>query len=93
NDMEELVARERQPLGIDDRPGAPAIRIGQGEIRFEHVTFRYDNHPAPLYDDCSMRSAPGERGGLGGTRVDLFDTIAALAAADSNLAHALRIHY
>lgn len=26
NDMEELVALERQPLGIDDRPGAPAIR-------------------------------------------------------------------
>ena len=36
---------------------------------------------------------PVERGGLGGTLVDLFDTIATLAAADSNLAHALRIHY
>ncbi|WP_175943327.1 ABC transporter ATP-binding protein [Burkholderia pyrrocinia] len=66
NDMEELVALERQPLGIDDRPGAPAIRIGQGEIRFEHVTFRYGNHPVPLYDDFSMRIAPGERVGLVG---------------------------
>ncbi len=36
---------------------------------------------------------PVERGGIGGTLVDLFDTIATLAAADSNLAHALRIHY
>ncbi|WP_342705857.1 ABC transporter ATP-binding protein/permease [Burkholderia arboris] len=66
NDMEELVALERQPLGIDDRPDAPAIRIGQGEIRFEHVTFRYGNHPVPLYDDFSMRIAPGERVGLVG---------------------------
>ncbi|KVL47892.1 multidrug ABC transporter ATP-binding protein [Burkholderia territorii] len=66
NDMEELVALERQPLGIDDRPGAPAIRIGEGEIRFEHVTFRYGNHPVPLYDDFSMRIAPGERVGLVG---------------------------
>ncbi|MBR8323486.1 MULTISPECIES: ABC transporter ATP-binding protein [Burkholderia cepacia complex] len=66
NDMEELVALERQPLGIDDRPGAPAIRIGQGEIRFEHVTFRYGDHPVPLYDDFSMRIAPGERVGLVG---------------------------
>ncbi|MCA8031675.1 ABC transporter ATP-binding protein/permease [Burkholderia arboris] len=66
NDMEELVALERQPLGIDDRPGAPAIRIDRGEIRFEHVTFRYGNHPVPLYDDFSMRIAPGERVGLVG---------------------------
>ena len=36
---------------------------------------------------------PVEHGGLGGTLVDLFDVIATLAAADSNLAHALRIHY
>ncbi|MGZ2749370.1 acyl-CoA dehydrogenase family protein [Burkholderia stagnalis] len=40
-----------------------------------------------------MLRIPVERGGLGGTLVDLFDTIATLAAADSNLAHALRIHY
>ncbi|HEF5874046.1 TPA: ABC transporter ATP-binding protein [Burkholderia cenocepacia] len=66
NDMEELVALERQPLGIDDRPGAPAIRIRQGEIRFEHVTFRYGNHPVSLYEDFSMRIAPGERVGLVG---------------------------
>ncbi|MGK8206474.1 acyl-CoA dehydrogenase family protein [Burkholderia cenocepacia] len=36
---------------------------------------------------------PAEWGGLGGSLVDLFDVIATLAAADSNLAHALRIHY
>ncbi|KVW63572.1 ABC transporter ATP-binding protein [Burkholderia ubonensis] len=66
NDMEELVALERQPLGIDDKPGAQPIRIMRGEIRFEHVTFRYGNHPVALYDDFSMRIAPGERVGLVG---------------------------
>ena len=64
NDMEELVALENHPLGIDDKPDAPAIAIERGEIRFEHVTFRYDAHAAPLYADFSMRIAPGERIGL-----------------------------
>jgi alkylation response protein AidB-like acyl-CoA dehydrogenase len=36
---------------------------------------------------------PVEWGGLGGSLVDEFEVIATLAAADSNLAHALRIHY
>lgn len=36
---------------------------------------------------------PVEQGGLGGSLVDLFDVIVTLAAAESNLAHALRIHY
>jgi len=66
NDMEELVALDSQPLGIDDRPGAPALHVSQGEIRFEHVTFRYGNHPEPLYEDFSIRIAPGERVGLVG---------------------------
>ncbi|MGU7772812.1 ABC transporter ATP-binding protein [Burkholderia sp. MR1-5-21] len=66
NDMEELVELKRQPLGIDDQPGAQPIRITQGEIRFEHVTFRYGNHPVALYDDFSMCIAPGERIGLVG---------------------------
>ncbi|WP_414447846.1 acyl-CoA dehydrogenase family protein [Burkholderia sp. 22PA0099] len=36
---------------------------------------------------------PEASGGLGGSLVDLFEVISTLAAADSNLAHALRIHY
>ncbi|MGH8780040.1 ABC transporter ATP-binding protein [Paraburkholderia sp.] len=66
NDMEELVALEREPLGIDDKPGAPTIVIDRGEIRFEHVTFRYGVQRNPLYDDFSVRIAPGERIGLVG---------------------------
>jgi alkylation response protein AidB-like acyl-CoA dehydrogenase len=36
---------------------------------------------------------PVEWGGLGGTLEDLFEVVATLAAHDSNLSHALRIHF
>jgi len=66
NDMEELVALERTPLGIDDRRGAVPIAIGAGGIRFEQVTFQYGAHPTPLYRDFSVAIKPGERVGLVG---------------------------
>jgi ATP-binding cassette, subfamily B, bacterial len=66
NDMEELVSLEKQPLGIEDRKGARPITIGKGEIRFEHVTFHYGSLETALYDDFSVRIAPGERIGLVG---------------------------
>jgi len=66
NDMEELVSQESQPLGIEDRPGAGPITIGKGEIHFEHVTFHYGTSGQPLYDNFSVRIAPGERVGLVG---------------------------
>jgi len=66
NDMEELVALERQPLGVEDVPGARPLRITRGEIRFEHVSFHYGRHDTPLYQDFSVRIAPGERVGLVG---------------------------
>jgi ATP-binding cassette subfamily B protein len=66
NDMEELVSLEAQPLGIEDKPGAGPIAIGKGEIRFDHVTFCYDGHTTPLYDDFSVHITPGERVGLVG---------------------------
>ncbi|QYD67222.1 ABC transporter ATP-binding protein/permease [Paraburkholderia edwinii] len=66
NDMEELVALEHEPLGIEDHPDARPIDITRGEIRFEHVTFRYGALQSPLYADLSIRIAPGERIGLVG---------------------------
>ncbi len=36
---------------------------------------------------------PVEQGGLGGSLVDLFEVIATIAAHESNVAHALRIHF
>ncbi len=66
NDMEELVEIEGQPYGIADKPGAPAIRIGNGEIAFNDVTFHYGKHDAALYRDFSVRIEAGERVGLVG---------------------------
>ena len=66
NDMEELVALDRMPLGIDDKAGARPIPIGDGRIAFEKVTFQYGAHPSPLYRDFSVTIAPGERVGLVG---------------------------
>jgi ATP-binding cassette, subfamily B, bacterial len=66
NDMEELVSLENQRLGIEDQPGARPITIGKGEIRFEHVTFHYGSLAKALYDNFSVRIAPGERVGLVG---------------------------
>ena len=64
--MEELVDFQSEPLGIEDRPGARPIRITQGSISFDKVTFHYGNHRSPLYRDFSVDIAPGERVGLVG---------------------------
>jgi len=50
---------ERTPE-ITDRPGAPALDAGRGEIRFEHVSFAYD--PArPILHDVSFTVHPGQK--------------------------------
>jgi len=48
--------RERPEVG--DAPDAPALRMGRGEVVFEHVSFHYE--PArPVLVDLSLRIAPG----------------------------------
>lgn len=64
--MEELVDFQSEPLGIEDRPGAGPIPIGDGRITFDKVTFHYGNHRLPLYRDFSVEIASGERVGLVG---------------------------
>ncbi|MBZ9760895.1 ABC transporter ATP-binding protein/permease [Mesorhizobium sp. CA8] len=66
NDMEELVDFQSEPLGIEDRPDARPIRITDGHITFDKVTFHYGNHLLPLYRDFSVDIATGERIGLVG---------------------------
>ncbi|MHA6300107.1 ABC transporter ATP-binding protein [Devosia sp. CAU 1758] len=66
NDMEELVSLYDQKLGIEDKPGAKAIAIGEGRIRFDNVTFQYGAHATALYKDFSVEIKPGERVGLVG---------------------------
>ncbi|MEJ1965338.1 MAG: ABC transporter ATP-binding protein [Gammaproteobacteria bacterium] len=66
NEMEELVRLYDVPLGVADMEDAKPLRIRAGEVRFEHVTFRYAGQTTPLYRDLNVRIAAGERIGLVG---------------------------
>jgi ATP-binding cassette subfamily B protein len=66
NEMEEMVQMHAQPLGIANQIGAPPIRVREGEIVFDRVTFRYGAHAVPLFQDLSVRIEAGERVGLVG---------------------------
>jgi ABC-type transport system involved in Fe-S cluster assembly fused permease/ATPase subunit len=50
---------EREPE-IIDRPGAPALDAGRGEIRYEHVSFAYEPE-RPILHDVSFTVAAGEK--------------------------------
>ncbi|QCW27176.1 ABC transporter ATP-binding protein/permease [Lysobacter enzymogenes] len=39
--LERMFALLDEPVEVVDRPGAPALRVGGGEVRFENVSFRY----------------------------------------------------
>lgn len=66
NEMEELVELDAAPYGVADKSGATPIRIGDGAVDFETVTFQYGGHATPLYKDFSVAIKPGERIGLVG---------------------------
>jgi ATP-binding cassette subfamily B protein len=66
NEMEEMVALQAEPLGIADRPQAPALRVSRGGIVFDRVSFTYESQLNPLFTDFSLRILPGERIGLVG---------------------------
>ena len=66
NEMEEMVEFNSHPLGIADCMDARPIRVSEGEIVFDHVTFQYGTHATPLFQNFSLRIEAGERVGLVG---------------------------
>ncbi|HEX4773729.1 MAG TPA: ABC transporter ATP-binding protein [Bryobacteraceae bacterium] len=66
NEMEEMVGLQSEPLGIADRPKAPALQVSEGAIEFDRVSFTYGQCVTPLFTDFSVRIEPGERVGLVG---------------------------
>ncbi len=51
-----LLDRHRE---VDDPPGAPALVVTQGHVRFEHVSFAYDPS-RPILHDVSFEIPPGK---------------------------------
>ncbi len=50
---------------VVDRPGAQALQVSQGEVRFEQVSFGYGGQ-RKVIDDLSLTIRPGEKIGLVG---------------------------
>ena len=66
NEMEDIVAFSKLPIGVADAPDAVDLVPNGGEIAFDHVVFRYGGQSKALYNDFSVRIAPGERVALVG---------------------------
>jgi ABC-type transport system involved in Fe-S cluster assembly fused permease/ATPase subunit len=49
-DMERMFRLLRENREIEDRPGAQALHVGGGAVRFEHVDFFYDPKRQILFD-------------------------------------------
>ena len=60
-DVEDVARYARMAPQVADAPGAPDFVGGNGEIRFEGVTFAYKGAGAAIYDGFSLTIAPGER--------------------------------
>jgi ATP-binding cassette, subfamily B, bacterial len=60
-DIEDVARYAEIAPQVADAPGAQDIHPLEGEIVFDRVTFAYNSSPAPIYEDFSLRIAPGER--------------------------------
>ena len=66
DDTQDVASYMLTPPQLADRPDAPVFRGDLGEIVLERVGFGYSGHGKRLYDDFSLRIAPGERVALVG---------------------------
>ncbi|HET7930978.1 MAG TPA: ABC transporter ATP-binding protein/permease [Rhodanobacteraceae bacterium] len=58
-DMEHMFALLDEHAEVEDAPAAPALHARGGEVRFEHVSFRY-NPDRAILDDIDFSIPPGQ---------------------------------
>ncbi|MGB8842105.1 MAG: ABC transporter ATP-binding protein/permease, partial [Aliidongia sp.] len=76
-DVEAMYRLLAEPAEIEDRPGAAALTVPRGRIRFDHVSFAYDPR-RPILDDISFEVPPGRTVALVGPSGGGKSTIARL---------------
>jgi len=60
SDMELMFRILDEKAEITDKPGAKVLNVGNGEIRFEHVGFAY-NEERPILHDVNFTIEPGQK--------------------------------
>jgi ATP-binding cassette subfamily B multidrug efflux pump len=55
-----------KPQQVLDAPQAQPLKVQQGEVHFDHVTFAYGDAAEPVIRDLNLRIRPGEKIGLVG---------------------------
>ncbi|WPP01189.1 ABC transporter ATP-binding protein [Pseudomonas sp. HR96] len=53
-----------QPVSVTDQKGAPTLKIGRGNVRFEDVDFHYGKGSRAIIDGLTLDIRPGEKIGL-----------------------------
>jgi len=66
DDVEDVANYARMTPQVANASGARPFAGVEGEIVFDHVTFRYKSAEEPLYDGFNLTIAPGERVALVG---------------------------
>ena len=76
-DLEKMFDLMEVAPEIEDKPGAPALSVAGGEVRFENVTFAYDPR-RPILKDVSFTVPPGHMVAIVGTTGSGKSTLARL---------------
>jgi ATP-binding cassette subfamily B protein len=66
NDMDDVLDFRDADIDVADKPGARALVVERGAIRFDDITFRYKGASSPVYERFSLEIPAGQRVGLVG---------------------------